>query len=161
MQNKKIEKIKLARSLPVLLALLVVVTLGMICINRSNSLCDESYRTDKIITVGDITLNAQIADTPSARQTGLSGKKCLSERQAMLFTFDSTDIIGIWMKEMNFSIDILWLNKDKTVVSIEKNAKPESYPKVFYPSDPALYVIEVRSGIVNQIGIAVGQKLNW
>ena len=58
---------------------------------------------------------------------------------------------------MNFPIDIIWLDKDKKVVYIVKNAPPESYPyEQFEPKEEVRYVLEVAAGTVQQKKITIG-----
>jgi uncharacterized membrane protein (UPF0127 family) len=60
------------------------------------------------------------------------------------------------MKDMNFPIDIIWLDKDKKVVYIVKNAPPESYPyEHFEPKEEARYVLEVAAGTVEDKKIMI------
>ena len=60
------------------------------------------------------------------------------------------------MKEMNFPIDIIWLDENLKIVAIKENAMTESYPEVFTPSTPARYVLEVPAGFVQKNKISVG-----
>lgn len=62
----------------------------------------------------------------------------------MWFDFQTDTNTGFWMKEMNFSIDMLFLNKDLKIMHIKENATPESYPESFGPSTPYRYVLEVQ-----------------
>jgi uncharacterized protein len=64
--------------------------------------------------------------------------------------FDREGYQGFWMKEMNFPIDIVWLNKDKKIVHIEHNVSPDTYPKIFNPNnefnnEKSLYVLETNA----------------
>ena len=77
----------------------------------------------------------------------------------MLFVFDTDDTWGIWMKDMQFAIDIVWINAEGVVVSVKAAASPSSYPEAFYPSAPARYVLEVPAGYAAAQGIAEGVKV--
>jgi uncharacterized protein len=88
---------------------------------------------------------------------GLSGTDNLPNDQAMLFVFPNDDLWGIWMKDMNYPIDIVWLDSDRTVVHTVQNALPSSYPNTtFKPPVPARYVIELSSGTIERTGIKIG-----
>ena len=92
------------------------------------------FSNDKtIIQINDISIQVEVSDTQNERTKGLSGKENLGNREGMLFVFDNEDLHGIWMKDMNFPIDILWINEDYEIVDIKENAKPESFPEIFYP----------------------------
>lgn len=76
--------------------------------------------------------------------------------------FDSSETHGIWMKDMNFSLDLVWLNSDKKVVYIVKNAYPEDPPTTVYvPKDPSLYVLELPIGSVQKAGIKTGDTASF
>lgn len=113
------------------------------------------------ISVGRSFFVAEIADTPEKRKQGLSGKESLPPNHAMLFVFPAEGVYGIWMKDMNFPIDILWLDPDKKVISIKENVSPETYPEVFYPEKGALYVIEVNAGKVDEALVGVGDEVRF
>lgn len=112
-----------------------------------------------LVRIGSALIHAEVADTPAVRERGLSGHAPLSANEGMLFVFDKEDEHGFWMKDMLFSIDIIWIDSNYTIVSIKENAAPESYPDVFYPSSPAKYVLEVRAGFVSTHGIAEGARV--
>ena len=109
-------------------------------------------------------INAKVADTEAERTQGLSGTDTLAEGAGMLFVFDSADLYGIWMKEMKYDIDIVWLDKDGNVVNVVADAKMpvagtvDSNLTVYKNSAPALYVLELPSGAAVKEGFAVGSK---
>ena len=101
--------------------------------------------------------HVSVMRTQAELQKGLSGTDSLPEGQAMVFAFASDSKWGMWMKDMNYPIDIVWLNSDRQVVYVVKNAQPSSYPDTTYKPDvPTRYVIELPSGTIERTGIAVG-----
>ena len=121
----------------------------------------EAPRANAVLSLRDVTVDVEIADTPAARTQGLSGRHELAPGTGMLFVFDRPDTYGFWMPDMYFSIDILWLDVNKRVVHIEPDVSPESYPESFSPPAPALYVLEVPSGWSREHGISVGDRATW
>jgi uncharacterized membrane protein (UPF0127 family) len=89
---------------------------------------------------------------------GLSGREFLPKDGGMLFVFPDSQKYGIWMKEMNFPLDIIWFSDDWKIVYIKENARPESYPELFKPTALAKFVLEVNSGFVADYGIKVGDS---
>jgi len=90
----------------------------------------------------------------------------LAENEGMLFIFENEGYFGIWMKDMNFPIDIAWLDKDKKIISIEKNVDPETYPKVFYAQKNdlpilSLYVLETSAGFLGKNNIQIGDFVDF
>ncbi len=111
------------------------------------------------LTVGDTTLLVELATTPTERELGLSGRQALLPDRGMFFVFDSPGEWGIWMKDMRFSIDILWADTNGVVVAIEHQAIPSSYPHSFSPGKPAQYVLEVPAGFAKAHAIAIGDQI--
>jgi hypothetical protein len=100
-----------------------------------------------------------IADTLDERIEGLSGRESLGESEGLLFIFEASGRHGIWMKDMNFPIDIIWVGDDLTVVDIKRNATPESFPTVFYPREDARYVVEVNALFTEIHDIQIGGQV--
>ncbi len=115
------------------------------------------------VAVGSSTVSVEVADTEAKRELGLSYRDSLLPGNGMLFVFDLPDKYGFWMKDMSFSIDMIFIDQSGRVVTIAADAKPESYlqnpPEVFYPTAPIKYVLEVPAGFAQQYGIAVGSKV--
>ena len=109
-----------------------------------------------VLAVRGSVLGAYVVDTEEQRMQGLSEKGFLPSGMSMLFVFDKPDTYGIWMKDMNFPLDIVWLDKDKKIIYTLSHVDPSTYPHVFYPPTEALYVLEVRSGFLENQGIKVG-----
>lgn len=114
----------------------------------------------KTISIDGTPVKVEVADTPEERQQGLSGRQRIAENEGMLFTFDEADRYGIWMKEMLFPIDVYWLNEQGTIVDMWEYARPESYPNVYEPSEPAKYIVEVVGGFSEVYNVEIGDKVN-
>lgn len=111
------------------------------------------------IYIADIPIWVEIANTVDKRRIGLSDRKKLAENRGMLFAFDKPGRHGIWMKDMNFPIDIFWVDKDYRIIDIKMQARPESFPNIFRPRANAVYIIEVRSGFTRLHNINIGDKV--
>jgi len=105
---------------------------------------------------GETPVTLIIADTERERMQGLSGHPGLSEGEGMLFIFPTDGQYGFWMKDMLFSIDIIWLDKSFSVVGVEENFAPETFPAVAEPPVPVRYVLEVPAGFVAQHDVKKG-----
>ena len=101
----------------------------------------------------------EVADSEAERIQGLSGRKNLGGDEGLLFVFERDDFHGIWMKDMNFAIDIIWLDGELEVVDIKKNALPESFPQIFRPASSARYVLETLAGFSDNRLVKIGDKL--
>lgn len=99
-----------------------------------------------------------VADTDALRQKGLSHKKVLGITEGMVFVYDQPGKRCMWMKDMDFPIDMLWLDAAKRVVAIETHVLPSSFPRTFC-NDNSQYVIELYSG--KAASLVVGQQLSF
>jgi len=115
----------------------------------------------QFIKLGDEEIKVEVVDTIESRAQGLSGKSSLEEDEGMLFVFDIAGVYPFWMKDMNFPIDIIWMDENQKVIYIKKNATPESYPESFWPKENSKYVLEVSSMFTNKHNIKLGDKLEF
>ena len=104
----------------------------------------------------------EIVDTPELRAKGLSGREGLGDENGMLFVFDNQNNNNcFWMKDMNFSIDMVWMNDKKQVLNVAENVSPDTYPESFCPAEPAKYGLEINAGSATQAGITTGVTLKF
>jgi len=114
----------------------------------------------KNVQIDGQNIKMDVSDTDCKRELGLSGRKNIPDGTGMLFVFDEESSYGFWMKEMNFPIDIIWVDNDFAVTGIEKSLSPETYPEIFGEKYPAKYVLELPSGFSNENNIKVGNKIS-
>lgn len=119
----------------------------------------EDLSSQSKVTLKEVEVRVDIADTEGLRSQGLSGRKSLADDEGMLFVFDAPGIYSFWMKDMHFPIDIIWIDADKQVVQTTQHASPESYPNTFFPQVPVQYVLEVPSGFVQEHSVGIGNML--
>lgn len=113
------------------------------------------------VQIGSQEYRLWIADTEKERVKGLSGVAAVSEKGGLLMDFQSDGQWGIWMKDMNVPIDIIWLNKDKEVVYIVENASPDTPEKTYFPFEDTRYVVELAAGAVESAGITQGSTARF
>ncbi len=124
-----------------------------------NDTWQSIYPNTRKMTIGGVVVDASVADTWPLRIEGLSNTPYIPEHVVKLFVFDSPGLHSIWMKEMNYAIDIIWLNGDSEIVYMVEGATPESYPAMFTPKDKAKYVIETADGFIKKHGITNESKV--
>ena len=122
------------------------------------TLFDEMYSTGTV-GIGEETFFVWVADTHQRRVQGLSGVTHLPENTGMLFLFESEGDHGIWMRDMHFYLDIVWLDESGRVVDMRTSVSPDTFPEVFVPKKEGLYVLEVAGGAMRRHGIEVGDTL--
>ena len=106
------------------------------------------------------TVDIEIADNDYERSTGLMYRESMEEDQGMLFIYPSEAPRSFYMKNTYIPLDIIFYDKDTTVVSFQKNAKPRDETSL--PSNaPAQFILELNAGKVDQWNIEVGDKMDF
>lgn len=124
----------------------------------------EVYAEPIVYRDGSLTLPSgeeialAVAEKSEDRVRGLSKQKEIKEGEGLLFIFSEDKKHGIWMRDMYFSIDIIWLDKDWKVVDYKENATPESFrsvtdAEVFFPETEARYVLEMAAGSIKKLNL--------
>lgn len=116
-------------------------------------------RHDVTILMPKGAIQVEVAQSKSSRELGLSGRPSMRNDEGILFVFDVPGKYGFWMKDMNFPLDIIWINESGLVVDIERNLTPDSYPKTFINEVDASYVLEINAGLAKEFGLFLGSKV--
>jgi uncharacterized membrane protein (UPF0127 family) len=147
----------------VLVILAVIFWYGYRCgfekVCSSDTVNQAVRRQGTILTPTGKILTVELANTASSRELGLSGRPGMKNGEGMLFVFDKEGKYGFWMKDMLFSLDMIWINKDGVVVALERDLAPESYPKTYMNGPDALYVLEINKGQADIYGLFLGSKV--
>jgi len=156
---------------------LVLVALAAIALILPRFFSNESNRVQEIeITPQDIdftrdgelsifkndsliqTIDVEFAKNDMERSLGLMYRSSMDEHQGMWFIFPEEAPRSFYMRNTEIPLDIIYLDKDKKVVSIAKNARP--YDETSLPSEkPAMYVLEINGGLSDKWGIEKGDRM--
>jgi uncharacterized protein len=110
------------------------------------------------VKIGEGDWNVETVSSLNDRAKGLSDRESLDKNAGMLFIFPEPGFHGIWMKDMNFAIDIIWLDKNLHIVDFREGVTPESFPDVFRSGKFALYVLEINAGEARGAKIKIGDQ---
>ncbi len=114
---------------------------------------------EKVLNINGAKVFVDLADTKEEQEIGLSGKAYLPEDYGKLFVFQTPGNYGFWMKDMNFPIDIIWLDENMVILGIEKDISPDTYPNIFYPPQSISFVLEVNAGFSTKYGLSKNQLI--
>jgi uncharacterized membrane protein (UPF0127 family) len=104
--------------------------------------------------------NIELATDAYKRETGLMYRKSMKDENAMLFIFENEKPLYFYMKNTYIPLDIIYINAQKKIVSIAKNAVP--LDETTLPSDyPAKFVLEVNAGLTDRFEIKPGLSVDW
>ena len=102
--------------------------------------------------------DVEVADDPTERAEGLMYREALADNAGMLFLYPKPQPVEFWMKNTPLSLDIVFVRQDGTIARIAENTTPMSEDLI--PSgEPVVAVLEVKAGIMQQLGIAAGDRL--
>lgn len=121
-------------------------------------------RISNTVKIGKTVFNVETVRTPEAMQKGLGGHAPLKNNEGMLFVFPPNVQSSIWMKDMLFPIDIIWIKSGKVFYFAENAPAPKpgqalSDLPIYSPSDFAEYVLEAKAGTVEKMGIKKGDSV--
>ena len=100
-----------------------------------------------------------MADDPNERALGLGKRKNICQQCGMLFLFEEKSPRGFWMKDMQFGLDILWVEDDR-IVFIEQNISPD-FDQVMKPPFSVDKVLELPAGTCQQKGIEIDDRIEF
>lgn len=104
----------------------------------------------------------KIAKTNQEKEIGLSGIKSFPENEGMLFPFGKEGFYSFWMKNMQFPIDIIFINKNRIVKIFDNVPAPksdtESLP-LYQPDQPADSVLEINAGLSKKYSFKQGDEV--
>ena len=125
-------------------------------VSAPNSPCFETI----IISINNNKLSVEVADSDIKKEIGLGGRDSINNESGMIFVYDKPDRYSFWMKDMNFPIDIIWINENK-IIEISKNISPSDYqpPNELFPASPVNKVLELYAGTVDKLNIKVGDEV--
>jgi uncharacterized membrane protein (UPF0127 family) len=107
----------------------------------------------------DLIFDIEIAKTPFEQSTGLMYRKSMKEDRGMLFVYENERPRGgFYMKNTYIALDLIYIGSDDKIVDFNENTEPFNEAPV--PSSaPAQYVLEVNAGVVDKLGLEVGDGM--
>lgn len=121
------------------------------------------------VVINTLNVDADIAATSKDQAKGLSGRESMPISKGMLFVFDQPGHYMFWMKDMKFALDMIWMDENKKVIFISKDASPEPGKKDsellrYTPSDQQAqvkYVLEVNAGLSDLNHVQIGDTAQF
>ena len=123
----------------------------------------QDYAHAIVTTSTGKKISVEVADTVEKRSLGLGNRSGLKNGWGMLFVFDKRKQHRFWMKDMQFPLDIIWLDNYR-IVHILRNVQPVKYgnnPPVMKPPVAGNFVLEIDAGFAAELKLQVGQRLKY
>lgn len=143
------------RNLMVILAIAAVATLtGDGVHGQTESAPPWSFM--RTLRVGDTSFKVAVADSADERMRGLSGLRRMEPNEGLYFVFPTPRPLTFWMKDMQFLLDIAWIDKHHRIIQIMENVAPETFPAWLVSLQPAQYALEINAGRARETDIEIG-----
>ena len=116
-----------------------------------------------VTTSTGMEISVEVADTVEKRSLGLGKRSGLENGWGMLFVFEKRKQHGFWMKDMQFPLDIIWLDNHR-IAHILRNVQPAKsgvIPPVMTPPVAGNFVLEIDAGRADELKLQVGQRLKY
>ena len=107
---------------------------------------------------GQARFSVEVADNAAERAKGLMGRPSMPIASGMLFVYHRTKPVSFWMRNTLIPLDMIFLDEDGVVVRVHHNARPHD-EKPVNSGAPTRYVLEVKAGIAEALGIGAGSEL--
>jgi len=110
------------------------------------------------------TIRLELAVTETEKEKGLGYRDSLATDWGMLFVYNHPERYGFWMKGMRFPLDFIWINGNKVADLSDHIPPPVSdtaQPVSLAPSAPADKVLEVNAGVIDRIGVKIGDLVQF
>ena len=131
--------------------------------------CNQTFAEEIIYSQAVVTtflgeiIPVEVADTQKKRQLGLGKRSSLRKGWGMLFVFRKKAPHRFWMKDMQFPLDIIWLDSHR-IVHIIHNAKPANSrdePEVMTSPVSVNFVLEIAAGRAAKLRLKTGQRMKF
>jgi uncharacterized membrane protein (UPF0127 family) len=107
---------------------------------------------------GEVSLEAELAQTDDQRMVGLMYRTVLEDGKGMLFIFDHDEVLSFWMKNTLIPLSIAFITYDGKILEI-KDMQPEALRSV-ESSRMVRYALEVPQGWFDRAGIQAGDAVS-
>lgn len=164
----------------VIIASILIIALGVYLLNPTffDSKKEVSKKSDKSITMepqfqreGSLVflttendtlkiVDIEIADNDQERTQGMMYRTSMPYSRAMFFIMEYEREQSFWMRNTKMSLDIIYVNGNKEIVTVYKHMQPYSNSPI--PSfKKAKYVIETSAGFCDRFGIEEGNFIEF
>lgn len=106
-----------------------------------------------------VSFQVELAQTPKSRRRGLMFREHMGRNEGMLFVYEKTRAISMWMKNTLIPLDMLFISATGEIIRIEADTEPLSLRNI--PSGkPVLAVLELNGGVAKEYGIQAGDRIS-
>ena len=140
-----------------MILLILAGIIAIILIFATVELLKEKQELAEVCIKGEC-FKAELAISVKEKRHGLMNREKLGKREGMLFVYEEEKEYSFWMKNVKIPLDIIWIDKDKKIVFMKKNAEPCSEERncpSIKPDKKAKYIFEVRGGTASELNLSI------
>jgi uncharacterized membrane protein (UPF0127 family) len=101
----------------------------------------------------------EVAATAAEQERGLMFRNSLGPDRGMIFPYEPAQEVAFWMKNTLIPLDMIFIGADGVVKNFHVNARPLDTTSI--PSEfPVRFVLEIPGGRSQEIGLAIGDKMD-
>lgn len=109
------------------------------------------------LQAGMHVIQAELAETPENRQTGLMYRQALAPNHGMLFKFEDADIQCFWMRNTYVPLSIAFIDTQGRIVNIADMQPLDETPHC--SAEPVALALEMQQGWFKERGLETGATL--
>lgn len=114
------------------------------------------------LRVGDGVFTARVFMPDVAQDRAATTSNPLRKDRAVVRVYAHDELWPVDMQDRQGTFDVVWLDKDKKIVHIVKNASADSVPSTsFQPATEARYMIELRGGTVDEKSLRIDSTAHF
>jgi len=112
------------------------------------------------------TVKVEVMSKEQDMMRGMMFRDSLPANRGMLFIHGSPGKYRYWMYQVRVPLDILWMDRQHQVVEISANTPPcqeksaQQCPN-YGGSAPAMFVLELASGVAQKNNIKIGDRIEF
>ena len=145
--------------------LFVSVCLFLVACDREPAASLDDFNARGITLPDGTVVKAEVMTHPQDMARGMMFRDSFPEGRAMLFIHNTPGRYSYWMYQVKLPLDIVWLDKSRTVIEIVENAPPcltkSSECAQHGGNRMAMYVVELPGGYGRKHGVAEGATLSF
>lgn len=155
---------KITVLVPVIVACVILGVLGLTFVPEDikNRNIDFSKGT---IVINNHSISTEIAETPAERQRWLTFRnEELPLNSALLLVYDKSDLYSVWLLNIQFNLDLIWLDGGGNIVYMKQDALPckntlDAAQCTYKNTKPARYIMAATTGFINYHNITKDSKI--
>lgn len=107
---------------------------------------------------GEVEFEVELADEPEETAVGMMFRDGVPEGTGMILLFEQRREAFIYMRNVDFGLDVLYFGTDGAVLAIAHHLQPHS-ERVVNPGFPVQGVLEIGAGEAARLGIQPGDMI--